>query len=183
MGEQKNACLLKAGIVLGCPWDLPSQTIHLENGFLSSRVYSKAMAQNLKRVIERTMKMYPSVWSKENGHSEFIDLIEMLKKKGSGIRLRDFDEYITSRLGGVQKSLNPKGAFPLEGGANGYYEWASAFKFIDGVKRPLLAINAFDDPIVKGSEFLSQSDWYSTEFEADLANVFDLLSLLVFSVR
>lgn len=72
-----------------------------------------------------------------------------LKKKGRHLRLREFDELITSKLGGLRKEDG--GVFPFAG-ADDYYKHASSKAFIKDVKRPLLGINAFDDPIIHGCE-------------------------------
>lgn len=72
-----------------------------------------------------------------------------LKRKGRHLRLRDFDDSLTCQLGGLTKDRG--GVFPFIG-ADGYYAAASCKDHIHGIRRPLLAINAFDDPIVHGCE-------------------------------
>lgn len=72
-----------------------------------------------------------------------------LEKKGRHLRLIHFDDLMTAKVGGLHQDKG--GVFPLDG-SKGYYEWASCNRFVEGVRRPLLAINAFDDPIVHGCE-------------------------------
>lgn len=47
LGEEGAATPLKAGIVLGCPWDFYDGHIYLSSSFLRL-IYSKAMAKNLR---------------------------------------------------------------------------------------------------------------------------------------
>ncbi|KAJ9121639.1 hypothetical protein QFC22_002259 [Naganishia vaughanmartiniae] len=152
MGEQGDSCLLSAGCVLGCPWDIPAMSKTLETGFLSSRIYSKAMAGNLIRVFNRNMQAadasHAAIW--DSASSPIADIhcvINNLQQKGRHLRLKDVDEFFTAKVGGLHKKNG--GVFPL-GGADDYYQWASSKKFITNVRRPLLAVNAFDDPIIDG---------------------------------
>jgi predicted alpha/beta-fold hydrolase len=82
-------------------------------------------------------------------YGDLADEVVRLKRKGRHLRLREFDELITSKLGGLRKEDG--GVFPFKG-ADDYYAHASSKAFIGRVKRPLLGINAFDDPIIHGCE-------------------------------
>lgn len=122
------------------------------------------MGHNLTRVTGRHLA--PSFFSKSNkspfsplSTSPDVDLSVpfgdmaaqaiAMEKEGRNLRLKKFDDVFTSKLGGLHKRHG--GPFPLDG-ADGYYQWASSEKFIGGVKRMMLGLNAFDDPIVHGSE-------------------------------
>ena len=82
-------------------------------------------------------------------YGELPDEVVRLKKRGRHLRLREFDELITSKLGGLRKEDG--GVFPFKG-ADDYYHHASSKGFIGRVRRPLLGINSFDDPIIHGCE-------------------------------
>jgi predicted alpha/beta-fold hydrolase len=136
----------------------------LETGWFSSRVYSSAMGQNLARTVGRHVApeiflteaeraKAPLLAEKSDLTTPWPDLardVIRLKNKGRKLRLREFDDVITSKIGGLRKDEG--GCFPFKD-ADDYYEHASSKPFIKGVRRPLLGINAFDDPIIHGCEF------------------------------
>lgn len=204
MGEEGERCALTGGVVLGCPWDIPSMSHTLETGWISQRIYSSAMCKNLMRVVlgashsegnkspitlaaastststststhtsrhsstvssgTSTPNYSTSVTSTGSDidipilfpyHNENIPIDQVIahfveQKKGN-LRLRDFDDYVTCLYGGLRKDQSEKGAFPFKD-ADAYYEWASSKPLIKNVKRPLLGVNAFDDPVIDGGE-------------------------------
>ncbi|CAD6576958.1 MAG: hypothetical protein TREMPRED_001829 [Tremellales sp. Tagirdzhanova-0007] len=138
LGESSASSILTSGIVIGTPWHLPAMSDVLENHWFISRVYSQAMATNILRMFsahyDRDPKMY------KNGHPALEELNQM---RGRGVRLKAVDEHLASKVGGPSGI----GLWPFNS-ADEYYDYASPYKLIHGVKRPLLAINAFDDPII-----------------------------------
>lgn len=137
------------------------------------------MAKNLLRTISNHLpRSKPAAATKQSGSStpssttsattedsepvsgeESSDLeafVASLRKRGRSMRLKDVDNSITCRFGGLRrdhagknKSGAAKAAFPLVD-ADAYYQWASSKPFITHAKRPLLGINALDDPVVSG---------------------------------
>ena len=122
------------------------------------------MGQNLARTVGRHVApetfltpaeraKTPILAEKSDLNSPWPDLardVIRLKNKGRKLRLREFDDVITSKIGGLSKDEGE--CFPFKD-ADDYYEHASSKPFIKGVRRPLLGINAFDDPIIHGCEF------------------------------
>ncbi|KAJ9107885.1 hypothetical protein QFC19_002628 [Naganishia cerealis] len=110
------------------------------------------MAENLIRVFMRNLPATdatgPAIWDSPSAPiSNIRSVIADLQQKGRHLRLRDVDEVVTAQLGGLRKENG--GVFPFAG-ADDYYRWASSEKFITNIRRPLLAINAFDDPVIDG---------------------------------
>lgn len=152
----------------------------LETGWFSSRVYSHAMAKNLIRTIgnhlpgsrseprELSGSSTPSSTTSASSEGSSGDvtplapsepdlsvLVADVRKRGRNMRLKDVDDAITCQFGGLRKDnmrnemASEKAAFPLTD-ADAYYDWASSKPFIAHAKRPLLGINALDDPVVSG---------------------------------
>ncbi|KZS89895.1 AB-hydrolase YheT [Sistotremastrum niveocremeum HHB9708] len=133
--EEGEMSRLASGCVLGCPWNLVKNSDHLEEGFFSRHVYSKAMARNLVALLSKNLddlnKAGPSAITP---HLSFL-------LSGKSMLLRDCDEHMVRLVGG------PSPPFPFQT-ARAYYDWASTHKDLDKVRVPLLGINADDDPIV-----------------------------------
>lgn len=90
------------------------------------------MGKNLLRLFSRNI---PNIATQLSSHPDLSDTAETVSKlqaKGRHLRLRDVDEGLTCRYGGLRKEHG--GAFPFQG-ADEYYEWASSQRFIGGVKR------------------------------------------------
>lgn len=149
--------------------DMSYDSNRLNTGFLSSRIYSSAMGHNLTKMLGKHLAPEHFCNKHEQAHRSSstdsgtstppIDLTHpwgdltpellRLKKKGRHLRMKEFDDLITSKVGGLRKEHG--GCFPFDG-ADDYYAHASSKNFIKDVKRPLLGINSFDDPVIHGCE-------------------------------
>ncbi|KZO91697.1 AB-hydrolase YheT [Calocera viscosa TUFC12733] len=151
LGEEGEHSRLKAGMVLGCPWDLVKNGKRLEENWFIRNTYSKAMGANLSAVVNKHLS---SIVSHPLGQSVEKDLSTLFKIRAP--TLKTVDTYVTRHLGGPQ----PPFPFPS---ADAYYEWASCHKSILNIRVPFLAINADDDPIIVGNmlpvEEVKQSPW------------------------
>ncbi len=154
--------MLKAGVVLAAPWDLPAMSDKLEGSWYGRMIYTRAMGKNVARLSQNAMTRFPEAWRAPDSEpadssrriflSGLLEAERALRRKGRKIKLRDADEVITCKIGGMSKELNPeKGVFPLKDAA-AYYSWGSACQFIGGIRRPVLAMNAMDDPICDSGE-------------------------------
>ncbi|WVR03567.1 hypothetical protein IAU60_000559 [Kwoniella sp. DSM 27419] len=145
LGEAGASSLLSSGIVLGCPWDLAAMSHKLEHDWFTSNVYSSTLGKNVLRLFFKAYDANPALF--ESDRSLVRDTIETLKihrkNMGSKTRLRRIDDLMVCKIGGPTGI----GAWPFND-AGEYYEWASPRRLLHGVKVPLLAINAFDDPVV-----------------------------------
>ena len=105
-------------------------SVKLETHWFISRVYSKAMATNLMRVVFMHYDKNPAMFDHpDSATAEWMPYLKKMRYRGN--RLKQVDQYMVSRFGGPQGI----GLWPFEDGADGYYKWASANSTISGVKR------------------------------------------------
>ncbi|KFY77305.1 hypothetical protein V499_03288 [Pseudogymnoascus sp. VKM F-103] len=122
IGEEGESCQLKAAVVISNPWNLELGSMALQRTWMGKEVYSKVMAGNMKKLVER--------------HAEQIEKhtnINMDRVRNVTY-LHEFDREVQG----------PTWGYPTEGA---YYRDASSVDSLLGVRIPLLAINAQDDPI------------------------------------
>ncbi|OSD01613.1 AB-hydrolase YheT [Trametes coccinea BRFM310] len=135
LAEEGEKSRLVAGCALACPWDLVASSDHLESHFFHKNVYSRGMAQNLKKVIARHLEAL----------SKFPDSLAWQAAKAVSARksmsLVEFDDTVTRVCGGS----SPPFPFPS---ARDYYTAASSHKMLKDIRVPFLALNSKDDPIV-----------------------------------
>jgi len=137
LGEEGEQSLISSACVLACPWDLQLNSHGLETSFLGKRVYSKAMANNLRNVVKRNLKAL--IQDPEHivakAANAAIDLDNPTLKK--------FDDTFTRIAGG-------HAPFPFPD-ADAYYVGCSSHNMVQHITVPFLAINAGDDPIVSSA--------------------------------
>ncbi|EMD38509.1 hypothetical protein CERSUDRAFT_113689 [Gelatoporia subvermispora B] len=136
IAEEGIHCRLAAGCVLACPWDTVMNSEQLENHWLHRTVYSKAMAQNLQKLIRRHF----TALSGFTDHPVSQTVHDVLALKSP--TLVQFDDTVTRLAGG---SSPP---FPFAT-ARDYYAWAASDKVLPDIRIPFLAISSEDDPIVQ----------------------------------
>ncbi|WWC85872.1 uncharacterized protein L201_000739 [Kwoniella dendrophila CBS 6074] len=144
LGETGESSLLSSGIILGCPWDLNAMSHKLDHDWFTSRVYSSALGKNVLNLFFKAYNSKPSIFDHED--SLVKDTIDSLKEEkkimGSNTRLRRVDDLMVCKIGGPSNI----GAWPFKN-ADEYYHWASPRRLVDRIRVPVLAINAFDDPV------------------------------------
>ncbi|KAJ6630779.1 AB-hydrolase YheT [Mycena sp. CBHHK59/15] len=138
LAEEGEQSRLSSGCALACPWDLAKNNdgaASLEKSFIGN-FYSRAMATNLINLLRRNLDgltKYPD--------SEIAKATPgVLAMKNS--TLENFDDAFTRIAGGAPPQ------FPFAT-AQDYYKWASSHIVVRNVRRPFLAINAADDPVVQ----------------------------------
>jgi predicted alpha/beta-fold hydrolase len=138
LGETGAQSLLSSGVVLGTPWDLPKMSIKLETHWFISRVYSRAMAGNLLRLVFHHYDKDPEVFDNPGAPTApHMATLKEMRRKG-GRRLKEVDQHMVSRFGGPYGI----GLWPFDG-ADAYYSWASPKNVIDGVKRYVKRCHVF----------------------------------------
>ncbi|KAJ2358655.1 hypothetical protein GGF43_000667 [Coemansia sp. RSA 2618] len=124
VGEQGDACPLRAAISVCNPYDLSAASDAIDMPtFRNRHVYAPAMVMGLMRLYRRHKKMM------ESGPVEF-DAEAIAKIK----RIRQFDDLITSRAFGYKDSAD-------------YYSKCSCAQFMPSIRIPFLAISSLDDPV------------------------------------
>lgn len=121
MGQQGDDVLLDAGVVISAPLLLEPCSLRLESGF--SRLYQHYLLGQLKKNARRKLRAWPGTLP--------VDLRQLRALR----KLRDFDDAITARAHGFDDAAD-------------YYRRASAMPLLPGVRKPLLIIQAKDDPFM-----------------------------------
>ncbi|PWN50826.1 hypothetical protein IE53DRAFT_386855 [Violaceomyces palustris] len=156
LGEEGDQTPLLGGLIVGTPFDLKQGSDALEYGGFLPNKYSTAMCGNLQRVIRRhkdTLALHPPYRAQMD---QLFDPKPLTKEEAERVKrggehqvvrpgtLKMVDDVMT-RLGGGH--WKPYGEFPFET-ADEYYRFGGSVNFMGGVKRPMLCLNAEDDPIV-----------------------------------
>ncbi|KAJ3998349.1 Alpha/Beta hydrolase protein [Lentinula boryana] len=133
------------------PWDLVKNNWALEHTFLGKQIYSKGMANNLVNVLKLHSKALekvdpptPSPTSKHEPDSTQASLVCAAYHAALALRsppLSVFDNTFT-RVGGGGPPVWPLAS------ADAYYKHSSSHHVVPQVRKPLLAINSTDDPVV-----------------------------------
>jgi predicted alpha/beta-fold hydrolase len=112
---------LLGGAVVSVPFDLAACARTLDSGGFWNFVYRERFLRKLRRKALAKARRFPDA----------INAAGVARARS----FAEYDEVLTSRLHGFA-------------GAEDYWSRSSAGRFLDGVRRPLLAIAAEDDPIV-----------------------------------
>jgi uncharacterized protein len=133
LGEQgaRLPVAVRAGAVLSTPFDLGCSSLHLDRGRGLTALYRARFLRSLRRkAIEKTKR--------------FADLPFRAAEIGTCRTFAAFDELVTARLYGFA-------------GARDYWDRSSSGPLLGGLRVPLLAIAAEDDPMVPAACLPSQA--------------------------
>lgn len=153
MGQAGKRTPFIGAVCVGAPYELDKTCAALDSTYLT-QIYSYVMGRNLMNVLRRhvdTLALLPSLWGvlelafgeriKPNSDEPLPEPSKEGPRRGT---LRFVDHYVTSKVGGHP---SPYGEFPFAS-AEDYYVKSSPTNVLLDVARPLLAVNADDDPIV-----------------------------------
>ncbi|KIK64813.1 hypothetical protein GYMLUDRAFT_195274 [Collybiopsis luxurians FD-317 M1] len=151
LAEEGERSRLTSACVLGNPWDLVKNNWALEHTFLGKQIYSKGMANNLVNVLKLHSKALekvdpptPSPTSKYEPSATQASMVCAAYHATLALRnppLSVFDNTFT-RVGGGGPPHWPLAS------ADAYYKFSSSHHVVPFVRKPLLAINSTDDPVV-----------------------------------
>ncbi|MCG8330202.1 MAG: alpha/beta fold hydrolase [Chitinophagales bacterium] len=110
---------VKAGIAFSSPCDLAASVAALE--IPGNLFYKKRFLRSLRPKIEAKAAQFPGIIDASN-----LDRVEKWK---------DFDNFFSAPINGYKN-------------ADDFYEQASAKNFMEGTNRPILLVNAINDPIL-----------------------------------
>ncbi len=127
LGERGESSLLSSGTVIGCPWDVEALSHALEDGFLSSRLYSRALGGNLIKLFFRHYKRNPLMWENNEQLKDCVPGMKQLRAMGKDVRIKLVDEVLTSRAGG------PRPPWP-HNDATAYYRYAGSHQLIHNIR-------------------------------------------------
>ncbi len=115
---------VRGGAVISVPFDLARCAAAIDAGRGMGRIYRERFLRTLRRKAIAKRRLFPDV--------PFTEAEVRACRTFAA-----YDERVTSRLHGFAGALD-------------YWRRASSGPFVGGVRRPLLAISAEDDPIVPG---------------------------------
>jgi len=152
LGEEGDESPLLAGIACAAPFHLKKGSDLLEQSAIRKMIYSRAMNANLTRVARKHAATLDLDVTLRDALDDLLDnkrAQNRAKERGERVAnskdtLKYVDDTIVRLLGGHRK---PYGEFTFES-ADDYYRNGGALTTLHGLKRPLLALNADDDPIV-----------------------------------
>ncbi|RAQ53038.1 alpha/beta hydrolase domain containing protein 1 [Aspergillus flavus] len=122
LGEEGEACQLKAAVLCASPWNLEVSSVSLQSSWIGLEVYSKVMGSNMKRLFEHHVD--------EVSKNPRVDIDAVRSTK----YLHEFDRALQCASWG----------YPTEGA---YYRDASSVDSLLAIKIPFFAVQAEDDPI------------------------------------
>ncbi|ETN40820.1 uncharacterized protein HMPREF1541_05100 [Cyphellophora europaea CBS 101466] len=122
LGEEGEKCELQAAVVFSSVWNMEVAAKALQRTWWHKEVYNRALGTNMKKLFERHVDQI----SKIPGIN--VDKVRNITY------LFEFDRYVQG----------PTWGYPSEGA---YYRDASSIDAMLGIRIPLLAIHAEDDPV------------------------------------
>lgn len=123
LGEEGEGCELSGAVVVSAIWNNEVADRALRRTWWKREVYCRTLGGNMKRLFEKHVDKI-----REN------ERIDVEKVRGCTY-LYEFDRYVQG----------PSWGYPSEGA---YYRDASSVDAMLGVRVPLLAIHALDDPVI-----------------------------------
>ncbi|EAW08659.1 putative hydrolase, alpha/beta fold family [Aspergillus clavatus NRRL 1] len=122
LGEEGDACQLKAAVLCASPWNLPVSSANLQRTWLGLEVYSKTMGTSMKRLFEQHVEQVSK--------NPRVDVEAVRKSK----YLHEFDRALQCAAWG----------YPTEGA---YYRDAASIDSMLAIRIPFFTVQAEDDPI------------------------------------
>lgn len=152
LGEEGDKTPLIGGIACAAPYDLKKGSDLMENHTFRRNVYSRAMYGNLSRLVNRhvaTLDLHEPLREPLDNLTDAERGKAIVQQRGSYVAnsnktLKFVDDVITRFAGGHHK---PYGEFPFDN-SDDYYCSGGAINCLQNLRRPLLSLNADDDPIV-----------------------------------
>ena len=118
LGEEGEACPLRAAVAVSVPYRLDQASERLDRG--ASRLYQRYLLSSLKRNYKRKSEKIRALQKVDVGEIKTF---------------REFDDRVTAPLHGFRD-------------ADDYYRRASSRQFLPGIGVPTLLLHALDDPFM-----------------------------------
>ncbi|KAE8353556.1 AB-hydrolase YheT [Aspergillus coremiiformis] len=122
LGEEGEACQLKAAVICASPWNLDVSSVTMQSSWIGLEVYSKVMGSNMRQLFEHHVE--------EVSKNPRVN-VEAIR---SAKYLHEFDRALQCAAWG----------YPTE---NAYYRDASSVDSLLAIKIPFFVVQAEDDPI------------------------------------
>jgi predicted alpha/beta-fold hydrolase len=141
LGEQgeKAPDPVRAGVAISVPFDLAAAAQNIDRGF--SRIYGKVFLRTLKEKALIKERQYPGL----------VDPARVRKIAS----FAEFDDQVTAPVHGFRDGVD-------------YWTNTSSQRFLDAIRRPVLLINAQNDPFLPREylplKVIERSEWLTAEF-------------------
>lgn len=126
--DPEIADLVKAAVLIGCPWDLVDSAYHIDESLLGRYMFNPNLTMFLNKLIKSNLTELrlhdPELFSEEN-----------VRKTKAAKKTWQWDNELTCKSAGFSNSWE-------------YYREASPARRIANIKTPTLIINSTDDPAV-----------------------------------
>ncbi|QFZ27115.1 putative medium-chain fatty acid ethyl ester synthase esterase [Clavispora lusitaniae] len=126
--EEKAKSMLKASVLIGCPWDMSAAAHHIDSSLTGRYLFNPSLTQFLNKLVRANLKELrshvPELFSEET-----VEKAKMAKKT------YQWDDLITCKTANFDNAWD-------------YYDAGSPIRRIDKIKVPTLIINSTDDPAV-----------------------------------
>lgn len=126
--EEKGRDLVKASVLIGCPWDMAASAHHVERSLSGRYLFNPSLTQFLSKLIKSNLaelkRHEPEFYTDER-----VQQAKMAKKT------YEWDNAITCKVANFDNSWD-------------YYHEGSPVRRIDTIRVPTLIINSTDDPVV-----------------------------------
>jgi len=139
LGESEDDTPLRAATAVCVPLNLHECAGALEQGF--SKVYQRYLLKRMKQSMKR----------KFDRHTAAFDWDRAMRSR----TFAEFDDWVTAPLHGFD-------------GMQDYYDRCSSVKFLKGIERPTLIVNALDDPFMT-PEVIPSEDQLSAQVTLEVA--------------
>ncbi|KAL6231541.1 hypothetical protein BDW75DRAFT_233500 [Aspergillus navahoensis] len=123
LGEEGDACQLKAAVLCANPWNLEVSSVAMQSNLMGLKVYSKVMSASMKKLFEQHADQVVK--------NPRVDAAAVM----SATYLHEFDRALQCAVWG----------YPTEGA---YYRDASSIDSLLSIRIPFFVVQAEDDPIV-----------------------------------
>ena len=123
LGEEGEACELKAAVLISNVWNNEVSSLALQRTWFKNEVYNRALGGNMKKLFNRHLEQI--------SRNPKIDVAAVQNLT----YLHEFDRLVQG----------PTWGYPTEGA---YYRDASSVDAMMGIRVPFLGIHAEDDPVV-----------------------------------
>lgn len=143
--------LVKAAVLIGCPWDMEKSAKHVRTSLTGKFMLGPSLTTFLNKLVKSNSKelkeFMPEVFNEES-----------FKKARLAKQTTEWDDIFTAKTAGFKDSWE-------------YYREASATQRADKIRVPTLSLNATDDPTVFTDldyDKMVQQNPYLTMVETDL---------------
>lgn len=123
--------LVKAAVLIGCPWDMVDSAKHIESSLVGKYMLNSSLTTFLNKLVKSNSKEL-----KQHSPEFFND--ESMRKAKQAKKTYQWDNIYTCKIAGFDLSWD-------------YYKEASPIHRVNAISVPTLSLNSTDDPTVSAN--------------------------------